>query len=199
MSARDVVAPRAFGVSLWVWLAACAPREAQTPVAQPSSSPSAELERFLPLRDGHVLRYRVWLGTGVTPEQVIFQVERLSPSRASLRAGKNVKQLQLGADGICLVSGGCLLAPPLELGSEWMGAAGRVQVTATELAVEVPAGHFQGCLVTTEADRQSQPARSIVTTYCPDVGIACIEVDDGERQERFELVTHGPRVDINAL
>jgi hypothetical protein len=199
MRIGGAVAPLAFGLSLSVWLAACAPTRATTPAAELSNSESAALERFLPLHDGHVLRYRVWLGSGVTPEQVIFQVERLSPSRASLRAGKNVKQLQLGADGIRLVSGGYLLAPPLEPGAEWMGAAGRVQVTATELGVDVPAGHFQGCLATTEVDAQSRPARSIVTTYCPDVGIARIEVDDGERQERFELVTYGPRIDINAL
>jgi hypothetical protein len=202
VKARAAVAPRSGVFCLSVWLAACAARAAGAPGApsrEPPGAASAEVERFLPLRDGHVLSYRVWLGNGSTPEQVIFQVERLSPARASLRAGKNVKQLQLGADGIRLVSGGYLLAPPLELGARWMGAAGRVEVTAADLDVDVPAGHFQGCLVTTEVDDESRPPRSIVSTYCPDVGIARIEVDDGEREQRFELLSFGPRVDINAL
>jgi hypothetical protein len=190
---------RALGTGLSLCLAACAPRAPRAPSAEPLEAASAELERFLPLRDGHVLRYRVWLANGTPPEQIIFQVERLSPTRASLRAGNNVKQLQLGVDGIRLVSGGYLLSLPLELGAHWMGPAGRVEVTAAELDVDVPAGHFEGCLLTTETDGQSQPPRNIATAYCPGVGIARIEVDDGERQERFELLSFGPRVDIGAL
>jgi len=183
---------------------ACAPRAAApassaTHGREPLDPALAELERFLPLHDGHVLSYRVWLGNAGTPEQVIFQVERPSPARASLRAGNHVRQLEIGSGGVRLVSGGFLLVPPLEQGSEWTGASGRVELSATEVAVDVPAGHFEGCLRTVELDTRGPLERRIVTSYCPDVGIARIEVDDGEQLERFELLSFGPRVDIGAF
>ena len=197
-------------------LAACAPAAAApaSPAARggaPLDPALAELERFLPLHDGHVLSYRVWLGNAGTPEQVIFQVERHSPARASLRAGSHVRQLEIGVKGVRLVTGGYLLVPPLERGAEWTGAAGPVQLSATGVAVKVPAGHFEGCLETLERDTRGPLERRILTSYCPDVGIARIEVDDGERLERFdvccftyvhsrfELLSFGPRVDVDAL
>lgn len=203
MSGGAAAARRRLLPSFVSCLVGCTPGAAREPSHAPGAElanpATSELERFLPLRDGHVLSYRVWLGGADTPEQVIFQVERRTPTRASLRAGNSTKQLEIDRRGVRLVSGGYLLVPPLELGAEWMGAAGRVEVTATGLGLDVPAGRFDGCLETTEADVQSRPPRSIVTTYCPGVGIARIEVDDGERQERFELSSFGPRVDIDAL
>lgn len=165
-------------------------------------APGAEpggVERFLPLRDGFVLSYWVWLPEQQEPEQVIFQVERRSPSRASLRTGESSKLLELSPDSVRLVTGGSLLEAPLTLGAEWSGALGRVRVTAVDRDVEVSAGRFVGCLQTTERGHPRANDRAIVTTYCPDVGIVEIRVDDGEREERFELRSFGPRVDIDAL
>jgi hypothetical protein len=56
-----------------------------------------------------------------------------------------------------------------------------------------------GCLETTEAAGAGLDARTIVTTYCPDVGITEMRIEAGDREERFELRTHGPGVDINAM
>lgn len=189
---------------LMLGLAACAPAAAApagsaTHDAAPLDPALAELERFLPLHDGHVLSYRVWLGNAGTAEQVIFQVERRSPAHASLRAGNHVRQLEISPGGVRLVTGGYLLVPPLEQGTEWTGAAGRVELSATGVAVDVPAGHFEGCLTTVELDARGALERRIVTSYCPEVGIARIDVDDGERLERFELLSFGPRVDIDAF
>jgi hypothetical protein len=181
-------------------LLACSAAPVSAPRVIPGSSePPApsDVERYLPLRDGDVLSYLVWQGDAPQPEQVIYQVERRSPREASLRAGNQLRRLALDPSSVQLVTGGTLLAAPLELGAEWAGAAGRVRVTAIERSVDVPAGHFEGCLVTTEQNGPS-PA-SIVTTYCPDVGIATIEVDGGEHHERFELRSFGPRVDIDAM
>jgi hypothetical protein len=97
-----------------------------------------------------------------------------------------------------LVTGGYLLKEPFAEGAEWVGPAGRARITSLDRDVDVAAGHFINCLETTERSRGASP-RIIVTTYCPDVGIATISVDDGQREERFELKSFGPHVDINAL
>ena len=173
------------------------PARAPEPLAQSAEPPG--VERFLPLRDGFVLSYWVWLPGQQEPEQVIFQVERRSPSRASLRTGQSSKLLELSRDSVRLVTGGALLEAPLTLGAEWSGALGRVRVTAVDRSIEVSAGRFVGCLETTEQGHPGAAERAIVTTYCPDVGIAEIRVDDGEREERFELRSFGPRVDDDAL
>jgi hypothetical protein len=185
-----------------VWLLLACAERAPTARAPTPPADTAELdgiERFLPLPDGFVLSYWVWLPEQREPEQVIFQVERRSPSRALLRTGQSSKPLELSHGRVRLVTGGSLLEAPLTLGAEWPGALGRVRVTAVDRSIEVSAGRFVGCLETTEKGHPRAGERTIVTTYCPGVGIAEIRVDDGERQERFELRSFGPRVDIDAM
>ncbi len=165
----------------------------------PATSPPDEVERYFPLRDGDVLRYLVWLSGSSEPEQAIFQIERSSPTHASLRAGSSIKRLELAAGGVRLLSGGYLLKAPLELGAEWAGASGRVRITSVAESVSVSAGRFEGCLVTTEGSGPDLAQRAIVTTYCPDVGIVSIQVDGDGGRERFELESFGPGVDIGTL
>jgi len=159
----------------------------------------SEVERYFPLTDDTVFTYSVWLPESVEPEQLILQVERRAKSRASLRSGSSIKRLELVADGIRLVTGGYLLKAPLTLRAEWAGPAGRVRLTALEQNVSVPAGTFVGCLETTETGGQGPTARAIVTTYCPEVGIVKLSVNDAERQERFELKAFGPHIRIEEL
>jgi hypothetical protein len=186
------------------WLAPLLACSAQAPSARAPVSPAASaaiggIERFMPLRDGFVLSYWLWLPDQQEPEQVIFQVERRSPSRASLRSGKSNRLIELTHRSVRLVTGGSLLEAPLTLGSEWSGALGRVRITAVDRSIEVSAGRFVGCLETTELGGHGQGDRAIVSTYCPDVGIAEIRVDDEAGQQRFELKWFGPRVDIDAM
>ena len=184
-------------------LAACAaPQAAAT--AQPATpemeaDANSAAERFLPLRPNTVFSYSAWAPESAEPALLILQVERPSPSHANLRSGGSVKRLELVADGVRLVTGGYLLKLPLTEGADWAGPAGRVRVTGVEREVNVAAGHFVGCLETTENDVRGASPRSIVTTYCPGVGIVKFSVDDGERQERFELKSFGPRVDIDQI
>jgi hypothetical protein len=171
----------------------------------PSAAPAAarvdvnEVERFLPLADHTVFSYVAWLPESPEPQQLILQVERRGPDRASLRSGNSVKRLEFVADGIRLVTGGYLLKAPLLPDAHWAGPAGRVRVTGMDRAVDVMAGHFVGCLETTEGGGVGSGTRSIITTYCPGVGIVKFSVDDGEREERFELKSFGPHVDISTL
>ena len=74
-----------------------------------------------------------------------------------------------------------------------------MHLTALEQNVSVPAGTFVGCLETTETGGQGPTSRVIVTTYCPEVGIVKFSVNDGERQERFELKAFGPYIRIEEL
>ncbi len=157
------------------------------------------VERLLPLRDGFVLSYSVWTTASAEPEQVIFRVERRSRERASLRTGNRVQRLELVANGVRLLSGGYLLQPPLSVGAEWTGPVGRVRVTVADKSIDVSAGRFVGCLETTESGGSEPEARTIVTTYCPDVGITEMRVQAGDREERFELRSYGPSVDVNAM
>lgn len=193
------------GIVLAATFGAAAACSRGTPLAAPAvSAPPArpltsDAERFLPLTHDSVLTYAFWLPGASTPEQLILQVERRRPEHASLRSGNEVKRLEYARDGVRLLSGGYLLKLPLSAGAEWAGPAGRVSVTAVGRAVTVPAGRFEGCLETTERSLPGAAPRVIVTTYCPDVGIAKFSVDDGERVERFELKAFGPRVDVNEL
>jgi hypothetical protein len=160
----------------------------------------SEAERFLPLKHDTVFSYAAWLSESTHPEQLILQVERRSPGHASLRSGNSIKRIELSADGVRLLSGGYLLKLPLSPGAHWTGPAGQVRISAMDQAVQVEAGAFVGCLETTEiAGAGGATSRAIVTTYCPGVGIVKFRIDAGERQERFELKSFGPRVDIDDL
>jgi hypothetical protein len=193
--------------ALWglvvVALARCAeppsPRAAQPAAVALPSSASSDAERFLPLRADTVFSYSAWVPESQLPELLILQVDRPSANHANLRTGGSVKRLEFVADGVRLITGGYLLKTPLSNGTDWAGPAGRVRVSAVEREVSVAAGHFVGCLETTETDARGQSPRSIVTTYCPGVGIVKFSVDDGERQERFELKSFGPRVDVEQM
>jgi hypothetical protein len=190
--------------SYLVVLGACA--SAQPGATAASAVPAAveaavgsEVERFLPLKADTVFSYRAWLPESASPELLILQVERPSPTHANLRSGSSVKRLEFAPDGVRLVTGGYLLKPPLREGADWAGPAGRVRITGMEREVDVPAGHFVGCLETTESDARGGSLRTIATTYCPGVGIVRFSAGDGDRQERFELQSFGPRVDVHRL
>lgn len=185
-------------------LAACAEAsrgtgaQSATSVAGSATSGSA-VERFLPLKGDTVFSYRAWLPESTAPELLILQVDRPTPTHASLRSGSSIKRIEFVADGVRLVTGGYLLKAPLTQGADWAGPAGRVRITAVEREVNVAAGRFVGCLETTESDTRAGSPRTISTTYCPDVGIVKFSVEAGGRQERFELESFGPRVDIDRL
>jgi hypothetical protein len=172
---------------------------APAPAAAPAESAHSEAEHFLPLRADTVFSYKTWVAGSSEPELLILQVERPSPNHANLRSGGSVKRLELVPDGIRLVTGGYLLKLPLSQGADWAGPAGRVRITGLDRVVTVAAGSFSGCLDTTENDSRGESPRAILTTYCPGVGIVQFSVDDGERQQRFELVSFGPRVDVNEI
>jgi hypothetical protein len=184
------------------WLcAACAGAAPRATAASPAPALVNEsgVERFLPLSDGFVLSYWLWTPASAEREQVIFRVERHSRERASLHSGNRVQRLELAANGVRLLSGGYLLQAPLSVDAEWAGAIGRVRVTAADKSIDVSAGRFVGCIETTEKGGSEPEPRTIVTTYCPDVGITEMRVQPVDRDEPSELRSLVPSVYFNAM
>ena len=186
-------------ISLTPACAAPPAAQAPAPAAAPEENAVSDAERFLPLHADTVFSYSTWVPENSEPELLILQVERPSPNHANLRSGGSVKRLELVPDGIRLVTGGYLLQLPLSEGADWAGPAGRVRVTGVDRVVTVAAGRFTGCLDTTASDSRGETPRAILTTYCPGVGIVQFSVDDGDRKQRFELKSFGPRVDVNKI
>jgi hypothetical protein len=184
-------------------LAACsagAPR-ALTPGAPAveDSTARSSVERFLPLKHDTVFSYDVYAPGQLGPEQLILQVERHGTERANLRSGNVIRRVVFEHEGVRLVSGGHLLRAPLKLGASWAGPAGSVRVSDVDQVITVPAGTFRDCIETSETAGGGALRRLIVTSYCPDVGIVRFSVESAEEQQRFELKSFGPRVDIDKL
>jgi hypothetical protein len=195
--------PRRVALLIAILLTACAadaPR-AVTPRASAVEdvTTASSVERFLPLEHDTVYSYDVYVPGQDAPETLILAVERHSASRADLRSGNVIRRVELDANGVKLVTGGYLLRAPLELGASWAGPAGSVRVSGVDQTIQVPAGSFSGCIETSESAGGGALRRLIVTSYCPDVGIVRFSVESAEAEQRFELKSFGPRVDIDKL
>lgn len=185
------------------WLAACS-GDAQRTVTPGASAVEdvtarSSVERFLPLKHDTVYSYDAYTPGQATPDRLILQVERHSAARANLRSGNVIRRVVFEPEGVKLVSGGYLLRAPLKLGANWAGPAGSVRVSDVDQVITVPAGTFSGCIETSETAGGGALRRLIVTSYCPDVGIVRFSVESAEEQQRFELTSFGPRVDIDKL
>jgi hypothetical protein len=93
-------------------------------------------------------------------------------------------------------TGSYVLKMPLEVGNSWRGEhGGTTRVAEVGVSVNVPAGHFDGCVLTVEERFGDRPAR-YATTFCPDVGIVALEASSGAEAERAELKSYAPPVYI---
>lgn len=79
-------------------------------------------------------------------------------------------------DGIYRSDAGVwLLRDPIVVGTEWPSMSGRTaRITSVSEAVDVFAGHYEGCVEVREEGGDS--GRAIRTVYCRDVGPVVIEV-----------------------
>lgn len=191
----------AFGIGVAQALlpSACATTPPSHP--EPKSTVGApELERFLPLRDKTVYAYRTRDANTGEEGILVQEVSRPRKNRAELRVAGRVRLLDISEREVRYSDGGILLGTPLERGAVWQGQSGPVEVTAVDLAVQVPAGRYSGCLETRETANPSGTATRIKTDYCPDVGVVRVEVEGSSGQEFLhemaELMSFGPRVDV---
>lgn len=166
--------------------------------ATPSAIAYHGVSDYLPLEDNTVMSFETETEGSADRGILIMQVTRPRPKVVELNIGGKIRRLDLTDEGVRIVEGGWLLKKPLEVGATFAGQNGQVRVATIHVSVDVPAGHFKECVETEEI---GSAARTI-TTYCPHVGIALLEVESMsvKNPERVtaRLKTHGPRIDLGA-
>ncbi|MEM6958917.1 MAG: hypothetical protein AAF645_24760, partial [Myxococcota bacterium] len=152
-------------------LALCACGAAQT---APEAAP-LHVHDYFPMEEGGVWSYDIDTGFG-PPVFGVLRVEAIDGERIDIRNnGGELSRFERRPEGIFdLIQGVWYLRAPLEIGTEWAGAGGRtVRFVAVGEQVEVPAGTFDGCVVTEGTG--GEDGRTIRTSYCPSVGMTLQE------------------------
>lgn len=175
-----------------------------TPVPQPAPVPLApqssglSIERWFPLIEGHIYQYATRAEDG-SEGLLVTTAKRAGATTGSLRTGTSDKFFQYLPDGVQVQGtqgAAYVLKQPLAVGTNWRGEhGGVVTITAVGASVQVPAGSYSGCTVTEERRGGDVPLL-VSTTFCPDVGIVLLQAQSGGRNERAELRSYGPPVDL---
>jgi hypothetical protein len=178
-----------------------APRPSARPAPTPHATQS-DAERYFPLRDNTVFAYDTVTEPNGERGVLMLQVRRAHAALAEISIGNRVQRLEVAPDGIRSFTGGYLLKLPLTLGAHWMGQGGEVSVTAVDKSMDVPAGHFVGCIETVEQQHTPMAHKKVTTVFCPHVGMVLLDVEAsaGGRsgRERAVLRSFGRKVDIGA-
>lgn len=174
------------------------PPPASTQRSSEPLSSGTPLERLFPLVDRATYQYVLESDEG--QDVLLGRVSRTGAKRGTLHLPGGDKRFEYAADGIKLVSAPWgpvyVLQRPVTVGHRWRGEhGGTVEIIAVDVAVEVPAGHFEGCVQTLETRGGDRPLR-VATTYCPDVGIVLLEAAAGASLERAALKSYGPPVEL---
>jgi hypothetical protein len=167
---------------------------------KPSAPQVTEIERYLPLINDTVFAYDTRQENTGEKGALMMHVRRRRPDLVELEVAGHVQRLDLVPDGVRVASGGWLLKEPLREGARFKGDSGEVTVTSVGKSTDVPAGHFDDCVETTEVSVAGQ--KKVTTLYCRDVGIVRLDVEGeiGEDYVRESAVlrSHGPRIDVGA-
>jgi hypothetical protein len=89
-----------------------------------------------------------------------------------------------------------VLQDPLEVGRTFAGGFGEVRINEVGTTVTVPAGTFDRCVVTREANLELP--KTAISTYCADVGLVRLTVEAGGERLETELMSYAPRVDLGS-
>jgi hypothetical protein len=166
--------------------------------ATPSAVAYHGVSDYLPLENDTVLSFETETEGTAERGLLIMQVRRPRPNVVELDIGGKIRRLDLTSDGVKIVEGGWLLKKPLEVGATFTGQNGPVRVKSIHTAIDVPAGHFTDCVETEEVS----PAARTLTTFCPLVGIALLDVESmsvsNPERVTARLKAHGPRVDVGS-
>jgi hypothetical protein len=156
------------------------------------------LERFFPLVDGMIYQYVTENELG-EPGLLIARVARSEEKSGELRFPTGVKRFSFAPEGVFVEAAGgpvYLLKAPLVAGSSFRGEhGGLTRIQSTSAAVDVPAGHFDGCIQTLEERSGDRPVR-YATTFCPAVGVVLLEVASGASLERAALKSYAEPVQM---
>lgn len=136
---------------------------------EPTKTPELTPARLFPLHAGSAWSYDVDTGDG-NNALAITRVTEAGAGRAAVQGGEGVTHYEQRPDGIFRTAlSGYLLKGPIREGSTWPSGGGMQALIAhTGVAIDTPAGHFEGCVEVVE--RGAPSGALITTTYCPDVG-----------------------------
>lgn len=189
-------------LTLGVGLSGCGGADAPPPEAPGPAAAETSVGRFLPLPNDFVYTYDTY-SDGQKIGSLWMQITHVRDQRVDLKIGSRVTHLELVQEGVRDIGGGWVLKAPLEQGAEFAGKNGRVRITRMGVPIETPAGSFKECLETQEDAGGAEAQSRVTTLYCPDVGIARLDIMTQEGNELIEeravLRSFAKRVDINSL
>ncbi|TKD13148.1 hypothetical protein [Polyangium fumosum] len=183
--------------------AACGPA---TPEPRPSFTTPGEgvvdvssgtpIERYFPIVHGNLWHYETTSDDGARG-LLLVRARRTSAFEGELVTPKGARRVAFTSEGVALLGRSVyVLRAPVVVGMSWTGEhGGGTRIVAVGQSVTVPAGRFEGCVVTVEERGGDVPVR-YTTTFCPDVGITVLDVEARVGHERAELRSYGPPVNI---
>lgn len=164
------------------------PKEPAPSAAGPGASP---VERFFPLEDGKIYHYVT--KDGPETGMLVAKVHRTDPTHGELRLSNATKRFAYSSDGVSYLGGAFILRAPVIVGASWAGEhGGTTRIASVDVAVDVPAGHYESCLRTVEEGGRGPSGAKYETTYCPGVGMVLLVVSaPGSEGGRAELKSYG--------
>ena len=156
------------------------------------------LERYFPLVDGMIYHYVTENEMG-EPGLLITRAGRTSERGGQLHFPTGSKRFEYVADGVTVLVDGnptYVLKQPLAVGTTWRGEhGGTTRVLSIAASVEVPQGHFEGCVQTLEERLGDRPVK-YATTFCPGVGVVMLEAASGASLERASLKSYAAPIEV---
>ncbi len=156
------------------------------------------LERYFPLVDGMIYHYVTENEMG-EPGLLITRAGRTSERGGQLHFPTGSKRFEYVADGITVLVDGnptYVLKQPLAVGTTWRGEhGGTTRILSIAASVEVPQGHFEGCVQTLEERLGDRPVK-YATTFCPGVGVVMLEAASGASLERASLKSYAAPIEV---
>lgn len=198
--------PRALlAITCLAGLVACGPASGTQPAwlapadgAKRDLASGTALERYFPLVDGMLYHYVTENEMG-EPGLLIARAGRTSERGGQLHFPTGSKRFEYVPDGVTVLVDGSptyVLKQPLAVGTTWRGEhGGTTRVLSITASVEVPQGHFEGCVQTLEERLGDRPVK-YATTFCPGVGVVMLEAASGASLERASLKSYAAPIDV---
>lgn len=163
----------------------------------PSRGGPLTVHDFLPFENQTVLSFVTSDDLGGT-SYFVMEIERPSEGQGEIWIAGRRTRFRITPRRVERAEGGIWLEEPLEVGHSFPGPFGQTTIESLAQKVTVPAGTFEGCLVTVERS----PAKIAESTYCPGVGLVRIVVEGASDSDvtrvQSELTGYGPRVDLRS-
>ncbi len=172
---------------------ASSPGAAPDTTPKPPQSSGSLVEPYFPLVDGNIYSFATTdaaLGDGL----LTVKAHRTDALHGDLTIGATRKSFVYSRDAVSYESGAVVLKAPLEKGKSWEGEHGcPCTIAETGLKVELLEKSATNCIETSETCRSGTTYR---TTYCPNIGIAKLVVEQGKVKAVVQLRSYGPPITL---